>query len=215
LKLTINLEKARQIAHSTRREFRSAEFAPYDEVIAKQIPGQEGAEATRQAIRTKYAALQEQIDAATSVDMLRALLSQNHIDTLHVLTPTTEASGQLITPNPDIACMPGMCLAYVKDAFGVTPKYPTAIAGWEASKRKHSNKDFPSDVWVPVWFSLTNNPNGHVAIRQPDGSIWSASHPTRTTPVHHSSLADIERYYNGRLTYLGWTEDVEDTLVIG
>lgn len=123
-------------------------------------------------------------------------------------------TSQLITPNPSIACKPGLCLVYVRETFSIGPKYPTAIAGWEASTTKHEDQKFPDDVWVPVWFSLSNDPAGHVALRQPDGGIWSSSHPTSTKPTLHKSLDDIESYYGGRLTYLGWTEDIEDVPVV-
>ena len=121
---------------------------------------------------------------------------------------------QIITPNPNVSCTPGECLVYVQDTFGVGPKYLTAISAWQASTHQHPDQNFPDNIWLPVWFTVSDNPDGHVALRQPDGSIWSASSPTDTTPVHHASLADIESYYNGTLTYLGWTEDVEDTLVM-
>jgi hypothetical protein len=74
--ITINMNKAKEIAHEKRRAARSAEFAPHDEVIMKQIPGvdAQAAEAARQAIRDKYAALQAQMNAATTVDELKNLL---------------------------------------------------------------------------------------------------------------------------------------------
>jgi hypothetical protein len=121
---------------------------------------------------------------------------------------------QHITPNPEIPCTPGWCLVYVRETFGIGPKYPTATAGWNASTYKHTDQNFPNNTWVPVWFSLSDNPDGHVVLRQPDGSIWSASSPTATTPVHHASLTELERYYGNRLNYLGWTEDLEDTLIM-
>jgi len=69
--ITINIDKAKTIAHDKRRAAREAEFKPYDDAIAKQIPGQvDGAEAQRQAIREKYAAIQQDIDAATTVEQL-------------------------------------------------------------------------------------------------------------------------------------------------
>jgi hypothetical protein len=44
--ITINIDKAKTIAHDKRREARTEEFKPYDDAIAKQIPGQaDGAEA--------------------------------------------------------------------------------------------------------------------------------------------------------------------------
>lgn len=73
--IAINVTKAKAIGHDMRRAARAAEFAPYDEAIAKQIPGQaEGAEAARQAIREKYAAVQAAIDAAATPDEIKAAL---------------------------------------------------------------------------------------------------------------------------------------------
>lgn len=74
--ITININKAKVIAHDKRRELRSAEFAPYDEAIAKQIPGQSvGAEAARVLIREKYAQMQVAIDAAQDVKGLKTALN--------------------------------------------------------------------------------------------------------------------------------------------
>ena len=74
--ISVNIPKAKAIAHDMRRAARAAEFAPYDEAIAKQIPGQmEGAEAARQAIRGKYVAIQTAIDAAATPDEIKAALA--------------------------------------------------------------------------------------------------------------------------------------------
>ncbi len=72
----LNLNKAKEIAHDKRRAARAEEFKPYDEVIMKQIPGNDHtqAEAARQAIRDKYATLQAQMDAAQTPEQLKALL---------------------------------------------------------------------------------------------------------------------------------------------
>ena len=69
MKITINIEKAKLIAHDKRRVLREREFAPYDSIISKQIPGDSStkAEEARKEIREKYAAIQEKIDAATSL----------------------------------------------------------------------------------------------------------------------------------------------------
>lgn len=74
--ITINMTKAKAIAHDARRAARAKEFEPFDEVIMKQIPGKDAAvaEAERQKIRDKYAVLQTQMDAAQTVDELKALL---------------------------------------------------------------------------------------------------------------------------------------------
>jgi hypothetical protein len=73
--ITINIDKAKAIGHDMRRAARAEEFKPYDEAIAKQIPGQmEGAEAARQVIREKYAVIQQNIDAATTPDEIKVAL---------------------------------------------------------------------------------------------------------------------------------------------
>lgn len=76
--ITINMTKAKAIAHDARRAARAAEFEPYDAIIMKQIPGNDAAaaEAKRQKIREKYAALQIQMDAAKDVHQLKSLMPQ-------------------------------------------------------------------------------------------------------------------------------------------
>jgi hypothetical protein len=76
--ITINLTKAKDIAHEKRRAARAEEFKPYDEMIMKQIPSVDAqqAEAARQAIREKYTTLQAQMDAAQTADELKALLPE-------------------------------------------------------------------------------------------------------------------------------------------
>lgn len=71
--IVINLDKAKKIAHDKRRTARTAEFAPLD--VKVNIPSEATqAEQQRQSIRDKYAILQEQIDAAKTVDELKTLL---------------------------------------------------------------------------------------------------------------------------------------------
>lgn len=123
---------------------------------------------------------------------------------------------QMISPNPNIPCQPGWCLAYVNEAFGVPKRFGTATAAWQASTTQHRDRDFPAGVWLPVWYGLANEPAGHVVLRAPDGSCYSTSDLTNT-PYHHPDLAHLEAfyaYYGMTLTYRGWTEDVEGTAVI-
>ena len=74
--ITINVTKAKTIAHNVRRAARTEEFKPYDEVIMKQIPGNDAtaAEAARAVIRAKYATIQVAIDTATTVDEIKAAM---------------------------------------------------------------------------------------------------------------------------------------------
>ena len=71
-----DLPKCKEIAHERRRLKRSEEFAPHDEVISKQIPGVDAAaaETARAAIRTKYATMQDNIEAATSSAEIKTAL---------------------------------------------------------------------------------------------------------------------------------------------
>jgi len=73
--ITINLTKAKTIAHDVRRAARTEEFKPYDDAIAKQIPNEtDGAEAARAVIRAKYATMQTEIDAASTVEEIKAAM---------------------------------------------------------------------------------------------------------------------------------------------
>jgi Zn-dependent M32 family carboxypeptidase len=74
--ITININKAKAIAHDVRRVAREKEFAPYDALIIKQIPGTDVAavDALRQEIRDKYAEMQLQIDAAQTPEEIKAVL---------------------------------------------------------------------------------------------------------------------------------------------
>lgn len=75
--IRINLLKAKEIAHTRRRAAREREMAPMDDIVMKRIPGQNAnaAEAERAKLRTKYAHMQTAIDAAQSVDALKAALA--------------------------------------------------------------------------------------------------------------------------------------------
>lgn len=71
--ITININKAKNIAHNARRIKRAEEFAPLD--IKATIPSQAAsAEAARQVIRDKYAVMQAAVDSAQSVEQIKEAL---------------------------------------------------------------------------------------------------------------------------------------------
>ena len=73
MSIFVNLAKAKAIAHTARREARTAEFAPLD--IKATIPAEaEAAELARQAIRERYSALQKEIDSSSSVEQLKTII---------------------------------------------------------------------------------------------------------------------------------------------
>ncbi|MCE2836696.1 MAG: hypothetical protein LW834_07010 [Cyanobium sp. 49614_E6] len=75
-KVVVDVEQAKEIAHGMRRQQRDEQLAPHDAVMAKRIPGVdlEAVEAERQAIRERNAVTQRAIDAAGTVEQLKALV---------------------------------------------------------------------------------------------------------------------------------------------
>ena len=68
--INININKAKDIAHDIRRAKRTEEFAPLD--IKATIPSEAvAAEAARQAVRDKYAAMQTQINSASTPEEIK------------------------------------------------------------------------------------------------------------------------------------------------
>ena len=77
--ITINMDKAKAIGHDIRRQQRAEEFKPYDDIIAKQIPGADAvaAETARSDIRLKYALIQDVIEGASTPDEIKTALEAN------------------------------------------------------------------------------------------------------------------------------------------
>jgi hypothetical protein len=74
--ITVDINKAKDIAHTKRRIDRAAEFAPLD--IKVTIPSEATqAEIERQRVREKYAIMQTQINNATTVDELKQIITSN------------------------------------------------------------------------------------------------------------------------------------------
>lgn len=68
--ITINIDKAKNIAHEKRRIARTNEFTPLD--IKATIPSEAtAAEAARQIIRDKYAEIQIGINSSTTIGEIK------------------------------------------------------------------------------------------------------------------------------------------------
>jgi hypothetical protein len=76
--VTIDMDKAKELTHVIRRAARATEFAPYDDIIAKQIPGADAtaAEAARAEIRAKYETIQNNVDACTTPEALQTIIAE-------------------------------------------------------------------------------------------------------------------------------------------
>lgn len=74
--ITINLIKAKEIAHEIRCKKRDEAMLPYDKVIAAQIPGidLENAELTRQQIRDDFAVIQTNIDNCQTCEEIKQII---------------------------------------------------------------------------------------------------------------------------------------------
>lgn len=74
--ITINLDKARGIAHDRRRAARAVAFEPHDERIRLALPGDDlrVLDGPRHKIREADAAVQTKIDKAKNVAALSALV---------------------------------------------------------------------------------------------------------------------------------------------
>lgn len=76
MSIVINMDKAKNIGHEMRRAARAEEFKPLD--IKATIPSESvAAEAERQAIREKYAVIQQQIDSASTPEQIKEALGVN------------------------------------------------------------------------------------------------------------------------------------------
>lgn len=71
--ITININKAKVVAHDARRVARAAEFAPLD-IKATILIEAVAAEAARQAVRDKYTVMQTAVDVATTTDEIKGAM---------------------------------------------------------------------------------------------------------------------------------------------
>ena len=74
---TYDLARAKKIAHRKRRNRRYNQFAPHDAVVSTAIPGTaDAAEASRVGIRSTYTTMQTEIDDASTIDEIYAILQK-------------------------------------------------------------------------------------------------------------------------------------------
>lgn len=107
----------------------------------------------------------------------------------------------------------GWCLAVSETAFGVPRLYANAWEGWNATKLKHKDRNFPKGVYFPIWFDgyWQGKRYGHVAIYK-DGKIWSSPYTSKPYMDVLNSIEEVERIYG--MKYVGWSEDIAGVNVI-
>lgn len=118
---------------------------------------------------------------------------------------------QVISPNTNIAWVNEECLQDVREAFGVGAKFPTAIANWNANSAvNHPGATPPSNISVPIFFSIPSVPDGHVCLWN-NGIIITSSARGKQT---FSSIQALIAWMNEGFEYLGWSEEIESTPVV-
>ena len=105
----------------------------------------------------------------------------------------------------------GWCLVFVRSAFGVAARYPSAASAWQHADHKHLETD-PNKIprEVPVFWTGGTHGYGHIALSRGDGSCW-------TTDLIHPGKVDVARIDDVRkrwgLHLVGWAEDLNGVRV--
>lgn len=106
-----------------------------------------------------------------------------------------------------------LCLANVRKGYGIPAKYDYAYLDWQNNAKQHPDQNYPAGVAVPVYFSWVGtvggvNKNwGHIAVRLPDGRIW-------TDGRYYNSVGELLNNYLSNGRYLGWGESVNGIRVV-
>lgn len=148
------------------------------------------------------------------------------------------AWNQLKDANWKVGYLGGWCEGYVSMAWGYSKftydakgnvigtqgngqgktNYPSATAHWQANLGNHSAEEPPLGITVPVFFSLGNVPDGHVAIRLSDGTVASSTqsgyHAQGFIHKNIQHLIDTYAPSNGGCRFLGWSEYVAGIRVV-
>ena len=132
---------------------------------------------------------------------------------------------QLVTPNLDptvynagkiLLDWYGWCLATIETAFGTARIYPNAWAAWLATTKKHEDKDFPRNVYFPIFFSGSNG-DGHIALAYVNDNgqmgIWTS--PYKHTPYFFTGYTSVDQLAAAyHVTFVGHSEDLAGTSII-
>lgn len=126
---------------------------------------------------------------------------------------------QLRDANWKVPSTGGWCLEYVQDAFKTDHPDPDAMNAWNDNYKSGNHVSLPPvGKTVPVYFSLGNVPQGHVAISLDDGKVASSTRAgTFPQGYIHPNLNDLVAVYgryNGGCKYLGWSEYVGTVHVV-
>ena len=125
---------------------------------------------------------------------------------------------QLKKPTSSVTYTGGWCLSAVQDAFGTDHPYPTATAQWLGTASTQHAEIPPAGIAVPIFFSFTTEPAGHVAVRFADGTVGSSTQSGVHKGLYiHPNIENLMKVYKDagwKMTYLGWNEIVGTQRVV-
>lgn len=124
---------------------------------------------------------------------------------------------QLKTPNLNINATVGWCLQYIDDSINAPKRMPSATAAWLNENRNGSTSTNlpPDNLWVTIFFKLSNEPNGHIAwYKKTNGLVTIADSNQRATgKPFWNSIAAIRQalrdWIGGTAEYLGWSRSID------
>ncbi len=111
---------------------------------------------------------------------------------------------------------PGECAKFQWLAFGGRNgrDFLTAIEAWHGQSNRNFDRP-PLGISVPIWFSWTKDWRGHAAVWLADGRVLSS--PVSGSKQGQNIFPSIDALINafgGGMTYLGWAEWMDDTVVV-
>ena len=103
----------------------------------------------------------------------------------------------------------GKCLQFTRVCYNAPAKYGSAIASWNASKRKVNQTD-PMKIprGYPVYFAPYGTPYGHVGVSLGNGKFRTTN---STTGKIHTD--DISKWISWGYKLLGYTLDISDIII--
>lgn len=105
----------------------------------------------------------------------------------------------------------GLCLRFVRTAYGLPGVYPSAAEAWEHAQFKHRTEDVDNiPRGVPVFWLGGSSGYGHVTISVGGGRCWTNDFK-RVGGIDLANCDDITARWG--LDLVGWTEDVNGAVV--
>lgn len=115
----------------------------------------------------------------------------------------------------------GWCLAVTDACFGVSPFAASAQVAWNVNTTKHTDRDIPQNVYVPIFWTGDRQGYGHVAVAYREGDnlkVWSSPYTHKPYFDYFdgniNSVIETIRSKYGLTSFLGWTETLGDKRII-